>query len=233
MVIEGGHKMSKVTRNQPMSRRERLKRERQDRILESAAAVFARKGYHQATIRDIAELADVADGTIYNYYASKRDLLLAMTQHVIADSAGQVLEAYQAEDDRDFLTAILSDRFRFIERNSDFVRATMTEVWTDQRFRSQYFNQVIAPLLHSMEGYLQARIDAGSVRPVNTWVVVRAMAGSFLIFLLLSQPEHIELGTELSLDDIVTELVDFFLLGLRAHSGVEEAAVGWSSAPCH
>jgi AcrR family transcriptional regulator len=233
MVIEGGHKMSKMVHSQPISRRERLKQERQDRILESAAAVFARKGYHQATIRDIAELADVADGTIYNYYASKRDLLLAMTQHVIADSAGEVLQAFQAEDDRAFLTAILSDRFRFIERNSDFVRAMMTEVWTDQSFRSQYFNQVIAPLLQSMEGYLQTRIDAGSVRPVNTWVVVRAMAGSFLIFLLLSQPEHIELGTELSLDDIVTELVDFFLLGLRARSGEEEAAAGWSSVPCH
>ena len=72
--------MSDVAGNQPMSRRERLKQEREARILEAAAAVFARKGFHQATIREIAELADVADGTIYNYYADKRDLLV-LGQH--------------------------------------------------------------------------------------------------------------------------------------------------------
>jgi AcrR family transcriptional regulator len=222
LVVEGGRKMSDVAHTQRMSRRERLRREREDRILESAAAIFARKGFHQATIREIAELADVADGTIYNYYASKRDLLLAMTRHIIADSASDVLEEFHTEDDRSFLTAILTDRFRFIERNSDFVRAMMAEIWTDEEFRRQYFREVIAPLLRLMEGYLQARIDAGTVRPLNTAVVVRAMAGSFLSFLLLSQPGRVEFGTELTLEDTVTELVGFFLLGLQVQSGEGE-----------
>ena len=46
--------------------------------LDAAAVVFARNGYHWTTIRDIARRADVADGTIYNYFDSKFDLLLAI-----------------------------------------------------------------------------------------------------------------------------------------------------------
>jgi AcrR family transcriptional regulator len=210
----------------PLSRRERLKQEREERILEAAAAVFARKGYHQATIREIAELADVADGTIYNYYANKRDLLVAMTRHVVADSASDVLAEFQEEDDRGFLTAILRDRFRLIEQNTDFVRAMMTEVWTDGEFRQQYFGQVIAPLLQLMESYLQVRIEAGTVRTVNTSIVVRAMAGSFLIFLLLSEPGRGGLGLDASHEETVDELVDFFLLGLQARPVLEEGAAG-------
>jgi AcrR family transcriptional regulator len=198
-----------------------LKREREARILDAAAAVFARKGYHQATIRDIAELADVADGTIYNYYANKRHLFLAMTRHVVSDSATDALIAHQAAGDREFLTALLGERFRFIERNSDFVRAMLAEVWTDEEFRRQYLDQVIAPLLHLLEGYLQARIDAGTMRPVNTGVVIRAMVGSFLMFLLLSQPGHGGLALPVSSEEVVDELVDFFLVGLQTQSAGE------------
>jgi AcrR family transcriptional regulator len=207
------------TEQQPVSRRQRLKQERERRILEAAATVFARKGFHEATIREIAELANVADGTIYNYYANKQDLLVAMTQNVIADSAGLVLEEHQAEDDRALLTAILGERFAFAERNMDFVRAMMAEVWTNESLRKQYLGKVIEPLLQLMEGYLQARIEAGTVRPVNTAVVVRAMAGSFIIFLLLAQAGQDVLGTGLSREAMVEELVDFFLLGLEVRPG--------------
>lgn len=218
--------MSDATGKQPVSRRERLKREREGRILEAAAAVFARKGFHQATIREIAELADVADGTIYNYYANKRDLLMAMTRHVIADSASDALTQFQAKDDRDFLMALLSERFGFLERNLDFVRAMLAEVWTNEAFRQQYFGEVITPLLQLMEGYLQTRIHAGTIRPVDTGIVVRAMVGSFLIFLFLAQSEQGSLGVDVSVEDLVRELVDFFLLGLKARPGRVEEEMG-------
>jgi AcrR family transcriptional regulator len=191
------------------------------RILDAAAAVFARKGFHQATIRDIAEQADVADGTIYNYYANKRALFLAVTRHVVADSAADVLAEHDSDGDRDFLAAILGERFHSVQRNADFVRAVLAEVWTDEDFRQQYFGEVIAPLLDQMEGYLGARIEAGTMRAVNTGVVIRAMAGSFLIFLLLSRPGHGGFGLTDSAEDIVEALVDFFLNGLQVRSAEE------------
>lgn len=46
------------------------------RILDSAVAVFAEKGFHAARIADIAERAGVADGTVYLYFKNKDEILM-------------------------------------------------------------------------------------------------------------------------------------------------------------
>jgi TetR/AcrR family fatty acid metabolism transcriptional regulator len=46
------------------------------RILDAAVAVFAEKGFFTARIADIADRADVADGTVYLYFKSKEDILM-------------------------------------------------------------------------------------------------------------------------------------------------------------
>jgi TetR/AcrR family fatty acid metabolism transcriptional regulator len=46
------------------------------RILEAAVGVFADRGFHQATISQIAKAAGVADGTIYLYFKNKDDILV-------------------------------------------------------------------------------------------------------------------------------------------------------------
>src|SRR5262249_49537011 len=51
---------------------------RRTQILDAATRVFASKGFNRATIRDVAQTAGVADGTIYNYFASKTDLLFGL-----------------------------------------------------------------------------------------------------------------------------------------------------------
>lgn len=45
------------------------------RLLQAAERIFAEKGYEHATIRDIASRAGVADGTVYQYFRNKDDLL--------------------------------------------------------------------------------------------------------------------------------------------------------------
>ncbi|MFA7229188.1 MAG: TetR/AcrR family transcriptional regulator [Melioribacteraceae bacterium] len=45
-------------------------------ILEAAIKVFASEGYHRAKISKIAELANVATGSVYQYYNNKEDILL-------------------------------------------------------------------------------------------------------------------------------------------------------------
>lgn len=44
-------------------------------IIEGAVRVFKKKGYHKATVREIAREANVGLGTIYDYFASKDDIL--------------------------------------------------------------------------------------------------------------------------------------------------------------
>jgi AcrR family transcriptional regulator len=48
---------------------------RRDYILQAAADVFAKQGFRNATIKQVAKAAGVVDGTIYNVFANKDALL--------------------------------------------------------------------------------------------------------------------------------------------------------------
>ncbi len=51
-------------------------------ILNAAVEIFAKHGYHKAKIRDIAEKANVAVGSVYVYYNNKEDILLKIFENI-------------------------------------------------------------------------------------------------------------------------------------------------------
>ena len=60
------------------ARREREREERRERILDAAEHIFESKGLDAATMEDIADQAQLGKGTLYLYFRTKEDLLLAM-----------------------------------------------------------------------------------------------------------------------------------------------------------
>src|SRR5207249_8991221 len=56
------------------------KEEARSRILDAANKVFAERGYHEATMEDIAKRLGVSKGAIYLYFSSKEDLFEAMVK---------------------------------------------------------------------------------------------------------------------------------------------------------
>jgi AcrR family transcriptional regulator len=62
----------------PLGRREANKRDKLRRIRAAAREVFLAKGYDDATLREIATVADVAFGTLFLYAKNKQDLLLLL-----------------------------------------------------------------------------------------------------------------------------------------------------------
>lgn len=69
--------------------RAKQKADRNRRILEAATNLFRKAGYDSARIEDIAETAEVSVGTLYNYYESKGDILVA----AVSMEVEEVLEA--------------------------------------------------------------------------------------------------------------------------------------------
>jgi len=63
------------------------------RILEAAVKVFARQGFRQSTVAQIAKEAGVADGTIYLYFKNKDDILV----HFFSFKAKQVFDRFREE----------------------------------------------------------------------------------------------------------------------------------------
>lgn len=83
---------------------DRIDGEKRKRLLDAAAAEFARKGFTGANVNRIAERASISVGAIYKYFETKEDLFLSVVHRGIA-----VLEATLQEiegDDRGFFEKI-------------------------------------------------------------------------------------------------------------------------------
>ncbi|MCG8349302.1 MAG: TetR/AcrR family transcriptional regulator [Chloroflexales bacterium] len=71
---------------------------RQEQILRAAAACFARKGFHQTTMDDIAREAGISAGLIYRHFASKEDLIIALVEAHGHETRAQLDQARQHTD---------------------------------------------------------------------------------------------------------------------------------------
>jgi AcrR family transcriptional regulator len=72
--------------------RERQKADRERRILSAAVTQFRAKSYKNVRIEDLAEKAEVSVGTVYNYYHTKGDILIA----AVAMEVEEVLDVGEA-----------------------------------------------------------------------------------------------------------------------------------------
>src|SRR2546421_9968058 len=84
---------------------------RRKQILDAATQVFAEKGFHRATIKEIARVAGIADGTIYTYFPSKDEVLLAVLDRLNETTERQHHFALGSEHDlKAFFHAYLQQR---------------------------------------------------------------------------------------------------------------------------
>src|SRR5260370_8899630 len=93
---------------------------RRTKSLDAATRVFASKGFNRATIRDVARDGGVADGTIYNYFANKTDLLFGLLDR-LNDTERRPASLAQAVDTSlvGFCRAYLRERAEQLWANAD------------------------------------------------------------------------------------------------------------------
>src|SRR5919198_3788545 len=102
-----------------MTRKEAQERTRQ-RVLAAAAKVFARRGYHQATVDEIASEAGFTIGALYSNFSGKEDLFLALADRQVEERVAEVgAIADAAEGDEPSTDA--AEQFRaFFERDPEW-----------------------------------------------------------------------------------------------------------------
>ena len=79
--------------------RDKVRSDTRRMLLDAATAEFAREGYNGANINRISSAAGFAKGTIYNYFPSKRALMLALIDLIAASHHQYMLEQVQHEED--------------------------------------------------------------------------------------------------------------------------------------
>ena len=101
-----------------MARDRRTYDEKLESILRTAAEIFAEKGYHQASIRDIARATRVSLSGLYYYFQSKEELLFFVQDHAfgtLLDNLERLLEG--VDDPHRRLRLLIENHLRFFVNN--------------------------------------------------------------------------------------------------------------------
>ena len=167
-----------MSETQPTTRKERRIAERRQQILDTAARLFAEKGFHRTTTRDIAGEADVSEGTLYNYFDSKDDILLGIMS-MLAEATGLPgrLEQAVEVDPQAFLQSILRLRRQQVEQTGDMLQAVLSEILVNPPLRQRYYVQQISPLLEMIEYHINQRSELGQIRSVESDLMARVVVG--------------------------------------------------------
>jgi AcrR family transcriptional regulator len=167
-------------------RRELARREREARILNAASAVFAQKGYNGATIRDISSLAGLADGTIYNYFENKFDLLIGILSRLaeLEQLPDELLLGLQGEV-QDFFVVAFEHRLGCLTQGEEMLQAILPQVLVHPELRERFYRQYVQRIATMLEGYVAAQVERGQLRPVDPQMVVRLVQATFVGLLLL------------------------------------------------
>src|ERR1700752_5132014 len=116
---------------------------RRTQILDAAARVLAERGYHRTTVRDIAREAGIADGTIYLYFSSKQELLLALIARLGRFAERRADFAEHADMDlRDFSRTYLAQRLEQVQETRHLFAAVLPELLADAELREGFGERV-------------------------------------------------------------------------------------------
>ncbi len=199
----------------PTNRRSSDKRER---ILSAAVKVFARNGYYNAKVSEVAREAGVADGTIYLYFKNKDDLLIKAFEDRmtwINDRLRSELAKVQG-DALDKLHRFLELHILLAIDERELAEFITVELRQSSKFIKEYKNQKFGEFLGLLSEVIKQGQDEGLIRHnIDRHTVSRALFGAcdeVLLSLVLRKevPEGV-------LDARMAELTGLFIEGLRAH----------------
>ena len=187
---------------------------RRDQILMGAAQVFSEKGFHKATTKEVARAAGVSEGTIYNYFENKRELLLAMIELIGAQTLRPLVQNQQDTDPKRFLTTLMLDRYRLVHDQGHFLAPIVAEIFADVELREAVYHQVAQPVITHVEQYFQANIEAGKLRPFNPLIVSRSLIGAMMLNSALKVTNLDPRYETFSPEAMIEEIIALFFEGL-------------------
>jgi TetR/AcrR family fatty acid metabolism transcriptional regulator len=118
------------------------------RILEAALEVFARKGFHEAKISEIARAAGVADGTIYLYFKNKDDLLILLFEAKLqAINEGLRVALQGVTDVREKLSHVVRYHLKLALENPTLAAFITIELRRSGKFMKDYAKAQLAEYL--------------------------------------------------------------------------------------
>ena len=198
-----------------LTRKERDKQLRKSDILTAAEHIFALKGFHNATMQDIAKEAQYATGTVYLYFKDKDSLYFSLVDDKM-ESLLSILEeeVKKIHDAEDKLRVFINETLTFFEKNQYFFRIFFSERSKSQVVKDARFYRSSVLLRH--REFVVNLIKTGQEQKIirndfNPKQIADIFSSIFLtvIFDWLKEKP----GDAKNLRDMVDFILDIFLSG--------------------
>jgi len=153
-----------------MEKLPRRKRERQEHvryILNVAEEMFAKRGFFKVTMKEIADRAEFALGTVYSFFNGKRHLYQQVIEQKVDELVASVSDAMANETSPVLIVkGFIEAKLRFFFENLDFVRLYFAEMHgpplSGERALSLTLQDKFCTLLDSVSGAIERGISEGS-----------------------------------------------------------------------
>jgi AcrR family transcriptional regulator len=159
------------------------RRDRREDILQTSLHLFAEKGFHGTSMRDIARSADITEGLIYHYFESKRDLFRAIIEEysflpllrTLPDLAGQL-------DLRGLLIVLARGFFDVLRRNTELTRLLLQEVQVFPEEKEAFFADAVGESIQELARIFDDRMNEKARKQVDPEVAARLFFNALLAF---------------------------------------------------
>lgn len=182
----------------------KLRKAREEAVLQAAMQLFAEKGVRQTTMKDICTRADISPGALYRYFASKEDIILAIAD-LDARDVDQLIAAIEAGND--LVTTLQDWSDKLIAWQTDELSARLRVEFAAESLR----NPDVGAAFQGADDHLRAALEAAITRDLKRGRIVSGFEAKTLAFLLQSLMDGIAARTAL------TDATDHSTLSAELH----------------
>lgn len=190
--------------------------DKHSKIIRAATKVFAKKGFFNARISDIAKEAKVADGTIYLYFNNKYDMLLSVFEEKIGKLVEQINAQLEKEDDpRRMLEIFIANHLREMKKNKNLAEVIQIELRQTNKIIRDYRNNKFSEYLNIISTIIK-RGQAMNVfrKDILPGIAKRAIFGAMDE---IARIWNINIDSDYKIEDTEIQVIKIFLVGVLEH----------------
>jgi TetR/AcrR family fatty acid metabolism transcriptional regulator len=123
-----------MVQNRPEKEDPAKKQDKAQLVLKAATIAFARKGFNKSTMVEVGNEATVAEGTIYEYYTNKQDLLLSISKEQFKTYKIDLDQTFNLVNPMTKLKRLIWNHFLIFASDSDFLTIFLNDIKLNKNF---------------------------------------------------------------------------------------------------
>lgn len=192
---------------------------KRERIIAAAARLFGDKGYHDTTTAEIAEAAGVAAGTIYIYFSSKEELLVAVFEEFLGRHMDALRDGIAGEaSSGDKLKKLLYLGLQLMQDHPESAQIFLSQLRQSAQMIRTVAKRSSRAYKDIIEEVVAEGVESGLCRKVDVPAVSSMLFGAFQQTVLDWVADH----CSYDLTTKKNELANFVLHGICSDHGVLE-----------